>query len=454
MRSLKQLVKEKVTKTDQKTLDTEQYRHFRKEFHELEDYLDKSVKNTRSFCQKFEATTKIQDDMGEFLKESGLQQSATNSDEMAELMLKVGESVKSLSTIHHAMLVNLVEKYIQPSMKFQTSMKSVQTAHKKYCKKRLDTDGQVIYCKQMSMKDPAKLDQEKLRLEREKLKAMEQERDDAFDESVEAHVDLFVKKRTTHVTDFCEIIQSFHHFYAEGYTLTHNMLEYMEKMKHKAKDSAETLKKTPIDRVRTFDPDGGVSPASPSPSSSSSSANSISSPVLVSHNTSTPTDPPTSSTLKKTTTITTTSKVTAPKALFQTIALYDYDAQQSNELSFVAGDTINVTSKDDPDGWWDGYLDRDPSKVGSFPSNYTKAGSVEDGGSKSSSSSSGNATTGKDLANALYDYSAEDDGELSFKTGDRILVLERLDGGWWRGKNQSSGLVGLFPSNFTDQAEG
>ena len=333
-------------------------------------------------------------------------------------------------------------------------MKPVQAAHKKYSQKRLATDGQVQYCKQLSMKDPAKLDQEKLRIEREKLKSMEQDRDDAFDESVESHIDLFVRKRTAHLTDFCEIVQSFHHFYAEGYTLTHNMLDYLEKIKQKSKDSAEALKKTPIDRIRTFDPDG-QSPSTPV--SSTSSPSSISSPVLVSSSPSSfsAPDSPSSgpvivSSVKKISTTTTTTTVTktasnpsaskGPKPLFQTIALYDYDAQDDGELSFVAGDTICVTANDDPDGWWFGYLDRDSSKQGNFPSNYTKAGS-------------GSGSTGGETANALYDYAAEDDGELSFSTGDKIVIMEKLDGGWWRGKNEATGAVGLFPSNFTDAAQ-
>lgn len=111
-------MKEKVAKTNQKTEDTEQYRSFRKEFHELEDYLERSIKNTRNFCQKFEKTTKIQESMGDYLKEYGLQA----GEEMGEVMLKVGELLKSLGTIHHAMAINLVEKYIQPSMLLSCSL--------------------------------------------------------------------------------------------------------------------------------------------------------------------------------------------------------------------------------------------------------------------------------------------------------------------------------------------
>lgn len=463
MRSFKQLVKEKVSKTDQKTQDTDQYRAFRKEYHDLEHYLDKSIKNTRSFCQKMEATTKVQEEMGNFLKEAGLE----SGDEMGELMLKIGDAINSLSTIHHAMAVNLVERYIQPSMKFQSSMKSVQNSNKKYAKKRLDTDGQVAFCKALSMKDPAKLDQEKLRLEREKLKQLEVERDEAFDESVEEHVDLFVKKRTVHMNDLCELLHSFHHFYAEGYTLTHNLLEVMERAKQAGKDSAEALKKTPIDRVRTFDPDGQV------PTSSSSS-----SPTPTTTGGNTPTtekalsaaevkalmtggaaaaassSSSTSATSNKSSSFGSSSSSgsgmgggsggggATPKTVMKTEALYDFDGDET-ELTFKMGDVIHVTDNSDPNGWWRGYLARDTSmqkRVASFPVNYTTAGT---GGG-------GSGGGGGDIATTLYQYDATDEGELSFGAGEKIVVLERIDGGWWRGRRQATGDTGLFPSNFTD----
>lgn len=478
MRSFKQLVKEKVSKTDQKTQDTDQYRAFRKEYHDLEHYLDKSIKNTRTFCQKMEATTKVQEEMGNFLKEAGLE----SGDEMGELMLKIGDAINSLSTIHHAMAVNLVERYIQPSMKFQSSMKSVQNSNKKYAKKRLDTDGQVAFCKALSMKDPAKLDQEKLRLEREKLKQLEVERDEAFDESVEEHVDLFVKKRTVHMNDLCELLHSFHHFYAEGYTLTHNLLEVMERAKQAGKDSAEALKKTPIDRVRTFDPDGQVPTSSSSPTTGGNtpttekalSAAEVKALMTggAAAATSSSSSSSTSATSNKSSSFGSSSSGSmggssmgggmggsgggaTPKTVMKTEALYDFDGDET-ELTFKMGDVIHVTDNSDPNGWWRGYLARDTSmqkRVASFPVNYTTAGTSGGGGGNSGGgggSSGGGGGGGGDIATTLYQYDATDEGELSFGAGEKIVVLERIDGGWWRGRRQATGDTGLFPSNFTD----
>lgn len=48
--------------------------------------------------------------------------------------------------------------------------------------------------------------------------------------------------------------------------------------------------------------------------------------------------------------------------------MYDYSAQNDDELAFSKGQLITVLSRDDPD-WWKGEAN---GHVGLFPSNYVK----------------------------------------------------------------------------------
>jgi len=55
------------------------------------------------------------------------------------------------------------------------------------------------------------------------------------------------------------------------------------------------------------------------------------------------------------------------------VALYDYQAQHDDELSFVVHDVINVVDRSDGD-WWRGQL---RGQTGLFPSNYVAAAAVK-----------------------------------------------------------------------------
>nr|XP_045006295.1 intersectin-1 isoform X4 [Jaculus jaculus] len=61
-------------------------------------------------------------------------------------------------------------------------------------------------------------------------------------------------------------------------------------------------------------------------------------------------------------------KSAAIPAVCQVIGMYDYTAQNDDELAFNKGQIINVLNKEDPD-WWKGEVN---GQVGLFPSNYVK----------------------------------------------------------------------------------
>ncbi|XP_071952275.1 LIM and SH3 domain protein 1-like [Antedon mediterranea] len=52
---------------------------------------------------------------------------------------------------------------------------------------------------------------------------------------------------------------------------------------------------------------------------------------------------------------------------------------------------------------------------------------------------------------ALYDYSAADDDEVSFNEGDFIIDVTVIDDGWMEGRVQQSGQYGMLPSNYVEK---
>lgn len=57
------------------------------------------------------------------------------------------------------------------------------------------------------------------------------------------------------------------------------------------------------------------------------------------------------------------------------------------------------------------------------------------------------------VGKALYDFQGQEPGDLSFRAGDRVVVVEESPGGWWRGrlekKEKPGGVVeGSFPYNY------
>ena len=58
-----------------------------------------------------------------------------------------------------------------------------------------------------------------------------------------------------------------------------------------------------------------------------------------------------------------------------------------------------------------------------------------------------------DSVKASYEYSAQEENELSFGEGQILQVLHRIDEDWWLARDESSGECGMVPANYFDQRE-
>jgi len=53
-----------------------------------------------------------------------------------------------------------------------------------------------------------------------------------------------------------------------------------------------------------------------------------------------------------------------------------------------------------------------------------------------------------DCFQAIYDYDAQDDDEVSFRDGDLIINCVKIDDGWMCGTIHRTGQYGMLPANY------
>ncbi len=49
---------------------------------------------------------------------------------------------------------------------------------------------------------------------------------------------------------------------------------------------------------------------------------------------------------------------------------------------------------------------------------------------------------------AMYSYNARQEGDLSFRKGEKLEIVEKIDPDWWTARHLETGEVGYIPSNY------
>ena len=123
--------------------------------------------------------------------------------------------------------------------------------------------------------------------------------------------------------------------------------------------------------------------------------------------------------------------------------LFEYEAEQPDELTLVIGKVINNVNQQDG-GWWEGEID---GKRGVFPENFVEVIKETILPQSSTPNNMKIASTVK-KAKVAFEYDPEQDDELALQVGEIVEILEDNDEGWWKGK--LNGKIGVFPSNFVE----
>ncbi|XP_058240591.1 SH3 domain-containing protein 19 [Hemibagrus wyckioides] len=147
------------------------------------------------------------------------------------------------------------------------------------------------------------------------------------------------------------------------------------------------------------------------------------------------------------------------------VARFDFEGEHSDELSFTEGQVIRLLEYMGED-WARGEIG---GHAGIFPLNFVEV--IEDlppaptknqtrvplpgmvaANNMQAPAPTQNRVCAVERVKALYDFTAETDGDLPFLRGDVIEVIEHIDEEWSHGR--LNGREGLFPISFTQTHTG
>ncbi|XP_052320663.1 SH3 domain-containing protein 19 isoform X2 [Oncorhynchus keta] len=171
-------------------------------------------------------------------------------------------------------------------------------------------------------------------------------------------------------------------------------------------------------------------------------------------------------------TLTNTKKARPPPATVsgpRCVARFDFEGEQSDELTFSEGDVIQLKEYMEEE-WARGQigahtgifpinfvdiiedLPPPPQPQQSFPTKMALPAMVSSTKTQEAAKPIQSGSSGVEWAVALYDFVGQAEEELSFQQGDRILVTQHVDAEWCSGR--LNGREGFFPTAFVETSSG
>ncbi|XP_071024926.1 SH3 domain-containing protein 19-like isoform X2 [Oncorhynchus clarkii lewisi] len=173
-------------------------------------------------------------------------------------------------------------------------------------------------------------------------------------------------------------------------------------------------------------------------------------------------------------TLTNTKKARPPPATVsgpRCVARFDFEGEQSDELTFSEGDVIQLKEYMEEE-WARGQIGAhtgifpinfvdiiedlpplpQPQRQQSFPTKMALPGMVSSTKTQEAAKPIQSGSSGVEWAVALYDFVGQAEEELSFQQGDRILVTQHVDAEWCYGR--LNGREGFFPTAFIETSSG
>jgi hypothetical protein len=161
-------------------------------------------------------------------------------------MIKIGELMKSLAQIHHAMLVNQIDKIVKPNLKVEEGFKGVQDVQKLFTTKQDEHDSLQNFIDTLPENDP------KRQAAIEKLAELQPAKDEAYTIALDALNSMVQQKNTVFLTSICQLLVNFHYAAEETLTTTANKKERFEKLmtKKEKKDRGEKKQEKAPEKVQ------------------------------------------------------------------------------------------------------------------------------------------------------------------------------------------------------------